>query len=55
MRSEGSLKAGSFPGTGYFFIFYVMMMERRATAQASAKRECQHAGMSAANVGASIL
>ena len=31
----------------------MMMVERRAAAQASAKRERQRAGMSAANVGAS--
>ena len=46
----GSLRAGSIPGTG---IFFMMMVERRAAAQASAKRESRHAGMSAANVGAS--
>ena len=32
----------------------MMMVERRAVAQASAKREHQHAGMSAANVDASV-
>ena len=36
-------------------IFFMMMMvERRAAAQASAKRERRRAGMSAANVGASV-
>ena len=36
-------------------IFFVMMMvERHAAAQMSAKRERQRAGLSAANVGASM-
>ena len=39
---------------GRFFFFMMMMEERRAAAQASAKRERRRAGMSAANVGASI-
>ena len=40
----------------YFFYFFMMMMvERRAAAQASTKRERRRAGMSAANVGASVV
>ena len=35
-------------------IFMMMMVERRAAAQASPKRERRRAGMSAANVGASM-
>ena len=44
-------------GRFFLFIFFFMMkiMERCAAAQASAKRERRHAGMSAANVGASIF
>ena len=54
-RSELSLKDGSFPGTGdFFFIFYFSCYDDDGGAtQASAKRECHRAGMSAANVGAS--
>ena len=37
------------------FFFMMMMVERRAAAQASAKRERRRAGMTAANVGASML
>ena len=45
-----------FPAWAIFFFFYMMMMvEQRAAAQASANRERRSAGMSAANVGASII
>ena len=44
-----ALRAGSILGTGDFFM---MMVERRAQAQASAKRERRRAGLSTANVGA---
>ena len=44
-----------FPSPAIFFFFMIMMVERRTAAQASAKRERRRAGMSAANVGASIL
>ena len=37
-----------------FFFFMMMMVERRAAAQESAKRKRCCAGMSAANVGASV-
>ena len=49
----GALSAGSIPGTIFFFM--IMTVERRAAAQASAKRKRQLAGMSTANVGASYI
>ena len=39
----------------FFFFLMMMMVERRAAAQAIAKRERRRAGMSAANVGASLF
>ena len=48
----GALRAGSIPGMGDFFFFYGD--GGRAT-QVSAKRKCQRARMSAANVGASSI
>ena len=37
-----------------YFFFMIMMVERCAAAQASVKQKRRHAGMSAANVGASF-
>ena len=51
----GALRVGSIPGMCSYFLFMMMMVERRAAAQASEKRERRRAGMSAANVGASVL
>ena len=56
-ESEGVCVLVRFPARAIFFFFFMMtmMLERRAAAQASAKREHQRAGMSAANVGASMI
>ena len=55
-RSDGTLRAGSIPGMDnfFFFSFFMMMVERRTAAQANTKRKRRRAGMSAANVVASI-
>ena len=50
--SEGDCVHVRIPAQAIFF--FMMMVERRAAAQASAKRERRCAGMSVANVGASI-
>ena len=50
-----ALRAGSISDLGdFFFLYFMMMVERHAAAQASVKRKRQRAGMSAVNVGASI-
>ena len=55
-ESEGVCVHVRFSAGAIFYIFFMMMMvERRAAAQVSAKRERRRAGMSAANVGASLL
>ena len=56
LESEGVCVHVRFPTREIFFFFLMMMMmERRAVAQANAKRERRRAGMSAANVGASVV
>ena len=51
---KGALSVGSNPGTIDFFVLNFFMMERRAAAQKSARRDCRRAGMSTANVGTSV-
>ena len=54
----GALRAGLISGKdnffSYSFFFVMMIVERRAAAQASAKRKRLRARMSAANVAASV-
>ena len=57
-RSDGCFACRLDSRHGRFFSdfnFFMVIVERRAAAQASAKQEHQRAGMSAANVGASSV